>query len=220
MANRGFTKIELLVVIAMIAILAAILFPVFAKARERARQASCLCNLCNLGLALRLYAQEHEGLYPPRSNDLSPLYPRQVAVWSSFVCPSGNVAAGPPPPPALPGSSSQAPSAAPPPPAATGPPPAPGSGPGLAGGFGAAPPTPASLTGSYYYQGGLRYNVGPLTALVADNQARHNARANVLFSDGGLRSVPAARWYGLWAPLFPAVAPAEGAGRGGGGDGD
>ncbi|MER3402148.1 MAG: hypothetical protein C4337_02325 [Armatimonadota bacterium] len=52
---RGFTLIELLVVIATIAILAAILFPVFAQAREQGRQTQCLSNLCQLGMALTAY---------------------------------------------------------------------------------------------------------------------------------------------------------------------
>jgi prepilin-type N-terminal cleavage/methylation domain-containing protein/prepilin-type processing-associated H-X9-DG protein len=63
--RRGFTLIELLVVIAIIAILAAILFPVFAKAREKARQASCLSNLKQLGLAFMQYAQDYDERFPP-----------------------------------------------------------------------------------------------------------------------------------------------------------
>ncbi|MFO8081507.1 MAG: DUF1559 domain-containing protein [Armatimonadota bacterium] len=58
--RRGFTLIELLVVIAIIAILAAILFPVFARAREKARQASCSSNLKQIGTALMMYAQDYD----------------------------------------------------------------------------------------------------------------------------------------------------------------
>src|SRR5205085_4778322 len=60
----GFTLIELLVVIAIIAILAAILFPVFAQAREKARQAGCLSNLKQIGLAAQMYAQDYEERLP------------------------------------------------------------------------------------------------------------------------------------------------------------
>ncbi len=60
MSKRGFTLIELLVVIAIIAILAAILFPVFARAREKARQTSCLSNLKQIGLAILMYAQDYD----------------------------------------------------------------------------------------------------------------------------------------------------------------
>ncbi len=62
--RRGFTLIELLVVIAIIAILAAILFPVFARAREKARQASCASNLKQLGLAAMMYVQDYDERFP------------------------------------------------------------------------------------------------------------------------------------------------------------
>ncbi len=61
MKIRGFTLIELLVVIAIIAILAAILFPVFAQAREKARAISCLSNEKELALAIQMYAQDYDG---------------------------------------------------------------------------------------------------------------------------------------------------------------
>ena len=64
MKRRGFTLIELLVVIAIIAILAAILFPVFAQAREKARQASCTSNLKQLTLAFAVYRADYDGRLP------------------------------------------------------------------------------------------------------------------------------------------------------------
>src|SRR5580692_9326501 len=59
----GFTLIELLVVIAIIALLAAILFPVFSQAREKARQAMCLSNLYQIGLAMLQYTQDNDEHY-------------------------------------------------------------------------------------------------------------------------------------------------------------
>jgi prepilin-type N-terminal cleavage/methylation domain-containing protein/prepilin-type processing-associated H-X9-DG protein len=64
LTRSGFTLIELLVVIAIIATLAAILFPVFAQAREKARQTSCLSNMKQLGLAFEMYKQDYDGIYP------------------------------------------------------------------------------------------------------------------------------------------------------------
>ena len=63
--RRGFTLIELLVVIAIIAILAAILFPVFAQAREKARQTTCTSNLKQIGTAFMMYVQDYDETYPP-----------------------------------------------------------------------------------------------------------------------------------------------------------
>ena len=62
--NLAFTFIELLFVIAIIAILAAILFPVFARARENARKASCQSNLKQIGLAITQYTQDYDERYP------------------------------------------------------------------------------------------------------------------------------------------------------------
>ncbi len=64
-SKKGFTLIELLVVIAIIAILAAILFPVFARARENARRTSCLSNVKQMGLGVMQYTQDYDEYYPP-----------------------------------------------------------------------------------------------------------------------------------------------------------
>ncbi len=67
-SRRGFTLIELLVVIAIIAILAAILFPVFAKAREKARQSSCASNLKQIALGMLMYVGDNDEMFPPPQN--------------------------------------------------------------------------------------------------------------------------------------------------------
>ena len=80
--RKGFTLIELLVVIAIIAILAAILFPVFAQAREKARQTTCLSNMKQIGLGVMMYVQDYDEAYPRIRYRVTPP-PR--ASWASFT---------------------------------------------------------------------------------------------------------------------------------------
>ena len=99
-SRKGFTLIELLVVIAIIAILAAILFPVFARAREKARQTSCLSNMKQLGLVVLMYNQDYDDRYvltcysgvadscwDRRTYQGGGLAP-YVKNWNIFFCPS------------------------------------------------------------------------------------------------------------------------------------
>lgn len=94
--RKGFTLIELLVVIAIIAILAAILFPVFAKAREKARQASCLSNVKQMTSAAMMYVQDYDETFMCANLNLSePFWPFQlepyIKSWNVFDCPSNSV---------------------------------------------------------------------------------------------------------------------------------
>jgi prepilin-type N-terminal cleavage/methylation domain-containing protein/prepilin-type processing-associated H-X9-DG protein len=96
--SSGFTLIELLVVIAIIAILAAILFPVFAQAREKARQTGCINNLKQIGAGISMYASDHDGTYPvggrqsPDGNTHLQLWYQTTLTYTNspdvYICPS------------------------------------------------------------------------------------------------------------------------------------
>jgi prepilin-type N-terminal cleavage/methylation domain-containing protein/prepilin-type processing-associated H-X9-DG protein len=95
--RKGFNLIELLVVIAIIAILAAILFPVFAKAREKARQTSCLSNEKQIVLGMLMYAQDYDEVFPFAFDVLgwgaiAPTWRERIAPYLKniqiFQCPS------------------------------------------------------------------------------------------------------------------------------------
>jgi prepilin-type N-terminal cleavage/methylation domain-containing protein/prepilin-type processing-associated H-X9-DG protein len=105
MKRKGFTLIELLVVIAIIAILAAILFPVFAKAREKARQATCTSNFKQIGLATMQYVQDYDETYPMAGCCLNGGYPPApygmmyglepyMKSSQAIICPSTKAVAG------------------------------------------------------------------------------------------------------------------------------
>lgn len=83
--RAGFTLIELLVVIAIIAILASILFPVFARAKESAQRTACLSNMRNLGMGLHLYAQDYNDFFVPASIRTSGNVPQ--AIWTLSLLP-------------------------------------------------------------------------------------------------------------------------------------
>ena len=101
--NRGFTLIELLVVIAIIAILAAILFPVFARARENARRASCQSNEKNIALGFKQYIQDNGEKYPPggpiagnalKTSGGSGALSEYIKSEAIFICPSDSIKTG------------------------------------------------------------------------------------------------------------------------------
>ena len=85
--RAGFTLIELLVVVGIIAILAALLFPVFAQAREKGRQTYCLSNLRQIGTAMMLYTEDHDGFFPPAIGRVGRRPIEEDVTWMHFLEP-------------------------------------------------------------------------------------------------------------------------------------
>src|SRR5947209_2418657 len=84
--SGGFTLIELLTVIGIISILAGLLFPVFASARGKSREITCASNLRQIGMAIRMYAQDYDELYPWAIDPTDRYTPIIWAAFPEFAC--------------------------------------------------------------------------------------------------------------------------------------
>lgn len=174
MRKRAFTMIELLFVIAIIATLASVLFPVFARAREAARRSSCASNLQQIGVALGLYAQSYDGRLPRRNNDFGKLYPYCSSI-DVFYCPSDSqerlwrfktVT--------LPAS---------------------------VGTYGDDARIPTKVSSSYVYKGGYTIEDRADTLIGGETRAFHADRVNVLYLGCYVKSVPAETYKPIVAPI-------------------
>jgi prepilin-type N-terminal cleavage/methylation domain-containing protein/prepilin-type processing-associated H-X9-DG protein len=181
--KRGFTLIELTVVISIIAILAAILFPVFAKAREAARKSTCASNLNQIGMALQMYARDWNGQLPRAEHDFRPIVVPYLNTISVLRCPSdsANLSALT----AAWGKGSGKPTP-------------------LASGLMTMPPGP--VPSSYQYRGGLTLDDRGDIPVAADFEFLHSDMSDVLFLDGHVKAVSRSSWVPVSHAPFPGTA--------------
>jgi prepilin-type N-terminal cleavage/methylation domain-containing protein len=184
-SRRAFTLIELLIVIAIIAILAAILFPVFAQSREAARRSSCRANLHQIAMAVQMYARDHDGRYPQEANNFRPLIHPYLNHPTTLRCPS-DASTGTRIPPVGPPLNWNGP-----------------INPGLVW-------LPAGrIPSSYQLHGGLKPDARGDMLLAADDGFRHSARAESVNLAGEVRGITAAEWV-PFAPEPPVSTPRAG----------
>jgi prepilin-type N-terminal cleavage/methylation domain-containing protein len=187
-ARRGFTLIELAVVIALIGILASMVFPVYARAREHARASVCASNLHEIGMALQMYAQDWDGYYPPQANNLAPIA-GFVGERYAFMCPSARYSGLTREELARAASATRLERL---PPRLRDDPPASQIEPW------AAVIADGVLLGiDYYYWAGLTNEAESEAAIVAEREASHLGGGNVLYASGQVKRLPAAEWEGL-----------------------
>jgi prepilin-type N-terminal cleavage/methylation domain-containing protein len=184
-AERGFTILELTIVIALIAVLAGILFPVYAASREFARGSNCRTNLHQIGIALRMYAADFDGRLPKEHNDYSPLVHPYTNSRLFFHCNSDSASTlrirtltTPGAPGARVRSSRPVE-------------------------LGLAPPPASPLYTSYQLRGGLTLADPMDTPVAADWERLHAGAANVLYLSGEVRRVEATGW----RPVAPGPRP-------------
>jgi prepilin-type N-terminal cleavage/methylation domain-containing protein/prepilin-type processing-associated H-X9-DG protein len=180
MKRRAFTMIELLFVIAIIATLAAVLFPVFARAREAARRSSCASNLEQIGVALGMYAQNYDGRLPRKNNDFGVLY-RYASSVDVFYCPSDNQEHE------WRFKTMKLPAAV--------------------GTYGEDSRIPIQFSSSYVYKGGYTIEDRVDTMIAGESKAFHSDRVNVLYLGGHVKSVPAETYKPIVVPIAPLEPP-------------
>jgi prepilin-type N-terminal cleavage/methylation domain-containing protein/prepilin-type processing-associated H-X9-DG protein len=185
MKRRAFTLLELIVVISIIAILASILFPLFARARETARRSYCASNLSQVGVALNMYAQNYDGRFPPDDNEFGPLYPYTSNI-DVFYCPSDS-AEHYWEMKAVENNRSKL--------------------------MFTDPETPVKTYSSYVYKGGLTNEDRADTPIAGEARTWHGDAANVLHIGGHVRGVLADLYKPVIAPTKQPISPKPEPGR-------